>query len=622
MTVCDKVQKLTVAYAEPRRQLETATKAADNSKLSVGLLHKGTNAEAGAGDPEEPASVNTKGANCCRGRLRSMVILVAAVMVQVSLGVSICFGNYMPYLTSYLRNMTSATSLDYSHSLWIDNSNWMATAATMPLFGLVESRMPKRFFLFIGFLFFSSSFLGSYFAVQTSFAATVLVLGVMQGVGQSILWPGSYNIALMWFPEKKGVVGGIAMAGYGAGGFAWTQIFTNWINPQNMQPDLHVDGDVYFTQPEVLTNVPSCFLLLGGVLSGVLVLSLACLSEPPAQGNNTNGRALETITIEELSDSDETQSEADAMRVTTSTDKTRSKTQQNMAITDEEARQPEREGLLTGQELLQYQKVNKVVKCIDSNRENSEPRDTEIALPSTDGKVDRCSRNSKCATEDEPQDYTPLQILRSRAAWTSWFFNFFVDLSFVFVLNFYKTYGQTFIRDDRFLSLTGSVASFSYALGQLSLGWLADRFGLLTCMLLTQALLTVSALAMLACQYAGPSLFFIVINLVRLAFGGVYSLQCLIVFVMFGPRYFTFSYGFVSTTPLLSSLLPVFVASAAKDAFGWTGVYLAGAAAVFLGLVLNASLLLDCGHPIPPRMKKDLLDRRCRCSRPRGCLCA
>ena len=45
-----------------------------------------------------------------------------------------------------------------------------------------------------------------------------------------------------WFPQRKGFVAGLIMAGYGGGAFFWNQVVTAWINPNNLQPDLQ-DGE-------------------------------------------------------------------------------------------------------------------------------------------------------------------------------------------------------------------------------------------------------------------------------------------------------------------------------------------------------------------------------------------
>ena len=40
---------------------------------------------------------------------------------------------------------------------------------------------------------------------------------------------------------------------------------------------------------------------------------------------------------------------------------------------------------------------------------------------------------------------------------------------------FFKTFGQTFIKDDRFLAIIGSTSNFFYAFGRLFWGFLMDK---------------------------------------------------------------------------------------------------------------------------------------------------
>ena len=46
-----------------------------------------------------------------------------------------------------------------------------------------------------------------------------------------------------WLPERKGLVNGIVLAGFGGGAFVFSQIQSHFINPHNMAPDLVVDDE-------------------------------------------------------------------------------------------------------------------------------------------------------------------------------------------------------------------------------------------------------------------------------------------------------------------------------------------------------------------------------------------
>ncbi|KAK7469813.1 hypothetical protein BaRGS_00036190, partial [Batillaria attramentaria] len=223
--------------------------------------------------------------SCCRRKLppvRALVSVAACVLVQFTLGISYSFGNLMPYLTSYIRNATGDTSLDYARTLWINTGGTLAGCVGGVVAGLIEPHVPNRLFLLAACAIFGVSFFATAWAVKTSFALVVVFFGMLGAVGDAILYAGCGSIPLQWFSKRRGLVTGIVTAGYGGGAFLWNQVITLWINPNNLQPDLQDGEDVYFTQPEVLDKVPSCFLLLGGVLSGTQLVCLLALSYPPS----------------------------------------------------------------------------------------------------------------------------------------------------------------------------------------------------------------------------------------------------------------------------------------------------------------------------------------------------
>ena len=62
-----------------------------------------------------------------------------------------------------------------------------------------------------------------------------------------------------WFPNNKGLVSGIILAGYGFGAFFYGYISTALANPDNKQPHKKdKDGDDFFPK-EVSDNFPKMF---------------------------------------------------------------------------------------------------------------------------------------------------------------------------------------------------------------------------------------------------------------------------------------------------------------------------------------------------------------------------
>lgn len=51
------------------------------------------------------------------------------------------------------------------------------------------------------------------------------------------------DFLFQWFPNHKGVVNGIVLAGYGGGAFVFDFVQTEFINPLNLKPDLIVHNE-------------------------------------------------------------------------------------------------------------------------------------------------------------------------------------------------------------------------------------------------------------------------------------------------------------------------------------------------------------------------------------------
>ncbi|KAL8594765.1 hypothetical protein ACOMHN_047483 [Nucella lapillus] len=483
-----------------------------------------------------------------------VILTVGACMVmEATLGVTYTASNMLPYMTSYLRNVTGETSVDYGGMLWVYTSNWLVVASCLCFMGLLERRIPNRIYVFSGICLNAAAFFGSYWALQTSLVVLVLVNGVVQGFAQSILYPNAVNLALKWFPHRKGLVSGVTMGGYGGGAFIWNQVVTRWINPNNLQPDLLEGENRYFTQRDLLDRVPSCFLVLGGLLISVQLLCLLSFTYPdsntPLQTAETeetsrleNPNHADTFTLEKYTTTDESEPFNSSPKkykppnvsepiVTKSTEymkgseainytpekcspgtqpinATTEKDSLTVTVTDSDI-----VGLLHATENSE-QVINSTSEkyALDSDFVNTE---AQKYMPDSSGLGDKANsgvedeRFLKSVKSEEvplhvnedvtsgrdenaiivslvtersavtiPQ-YSPLEVLKQRITWTLWLNNIALDYAFLFIVAFYKAYGQTFIANDHFLALVASFASVFNAVGRPIWGLIADRIGYL-----------------------------------------------------------------------------------------------------------------------------------------------
>ncbi|XP_013385610.1 uncharacterized protein LOC106155360 isoform X2 [Lingula anatina] len=99
----------------------------------------------------------------------------------------------------------------------------------------------------------------------------------MFGLGVGMAYAPCLANSMKWFPDHKGLVNGLVVAGFGGGAFIFNQVQTAYINPHN----LPVNSARYFTEKKLLERVPSCFLVLGGSYVAMQFVGILILFAPP-----------------------------------------------------------------------------------------------------------------------------------------------------------------------------------------------------------------------------------------------------------------------------------------------------------------------------------------------------
>jgi hypothetical protein len=101
------------------------------------------------------------------------------------------------------------------------------------------------------------------------------------GVGTCYLIP--VTCAWQYFPNKKGLVTGIIVGGFGFGSFIFSFISTAIVNPHNLKPDAHVGEIKIFTDPDVLNRVPTMLRYLVAAWACMVLVSIYLIKGNPHQ---------------------------------------------------------------------------------------------------------------------------------------------------------------------------------------------------------------------------------------------------------------------------------------------------------------------------------------------------
>ena len=110
----------------------------------------------------------------------------------------------------------------------------------------------------------------------------VLLLRIIMGLAMGVAWYQPMGLAWGTFPNKKGLLYGIFSAANFFALILFSQLTMMIVNPDNALPN-----GQYFP-PEVYSNVPKMFNILGGIYVVLLLLAAICAFDQKRMGNLSN----------------------------------------------------------------------------------------------------------------------------------------------------------------------------------------------------------------------------------------------------------------------------------------------------------------------------------------------
>ncbi len=184
------------------------------------------------------------------------LVVAGAVLVQLALGSVYAFSIFTGPLAGTLGYKSTSTWI-----LGIFATAITVFALTMAFTGWIQDRKGPRVVATIGGLVYAAGYLVASMYTD-NIAMMYMTYGVIGGIGLGLAYVCPLAAAVKWFPDKKGLVSGIAVAGFGAGAFIFTQVGTFIIK----EPTLGLDDS---------------FLYLGLIFLAMVVGGAQLLVNPP-----------------------------------------------------------------------------------------------------------------------------------------------------------------------------------------------------------------------------------------------------------------------------------------------------------------------------------------------------
>lgn len=215
------------------------------------------------------------------------IIVIGAIMIQLALGAIYAWSAF----TTPLQG-TEEIASEFAFNKTQTQAIFSAGLATFAIFTIIGGRMSKKFgprkIALIGGIILGAGYILSGF-VGANFPLKLICIGLLGGAGIGLAYVVPIAVGVKWFPDKKGLVSGLAVAGFGFGAFIWILMakppsvlgFTGLIMPEN---------GLY-----TIANLDSTFQLYGIAFLILVVIGSMVMINPPLKWKPKGWNPIEEV---------------------------------------------------------------------------------------------------------------------------------------------------------------------------------------------------------------------------------------------------------------------------------------------------------------------------------------
>lgn len=207
--------------------------------------------------------------------LKGILTVIGGVLAHMTLGTLYSWGNFMAYAPAHLRYFDGKTHTGRpADALFVIPVLLVAQMSAMPLGPAMFKWLgsPGKALLVGCFLMDLGVFLSSF---AQSLGVFMLFYSIFFGFGVGLAYTVPLVAGWGWFPEKKGLVTGLTLMGFGAGGFLFNHVGTYLANPGKLEA---IDG---VFPDEVTSRFPYMLRTLAVTYLALATTGSLLMSSPP-----------------------------------------------------------------------------------------------------------------------------------------------------------------------------------------------------------------------------------------------------------------------------------------------------------------------------------------------------
>ena len=153
-------------------------------------------------------------------------VVIGAILIQLCLGAIYAWSVFTPKLTLAVSE-GGTYGFSATQAAWIFSIGLLVFSVGMIISGrMLATTGPRKLASLGGIVLGIGYILGGLFG--SSFFAQLLFIGIIGGAGIGLAYVVPIAVGVKWFPDKKGMVTGLAVAGFGFGATIWVKSAGSW----------------------------------------------------------------------------------------------------------------------------------------------------------------------------------------------------------------------------------------------------------------------------------------------------------------------------------------------------------------------------------------------------------
>jgi OFA family oxalate/formate antiporter-like MFS transporter len=155
------------------------------------------------------------------------LVVLGAILIQLCLGAIYAWSVFTPYLTGKLVDPVNTFSFTKTQTQVVFSVGLAVFALVMVFAGKWQAKTGPRKVAMTGGILLGLGYILAGFLGQ-SLVTQIIFIGILGGAGIGFAYVCPISVGMKWFPDKKGLITGLAVAGFGFGALIWVKLGDNW----------------------------------------------------------------------------------------------------------------------------------------------------------------------------------------------------------------------------------------------------------------------------------------------------------------------------------------------------------------------------------------------------------